>query len=59
MPLYSPIDLTGNFIMIEKIVLGGTWTGDLPIFSLDALTSVPSRQNKHIAWNKNNELKKN
>ena len=31
--LYSPVDLTGNLIMIEKLVSGGTWTGDLPIFS--------------------------
>ena len=30
---YFPVDLTGNLIMIEKSVLGGTWTGDLPIFS--------------------------
>ena len=33
MRLYFPIDLTGNLIMIEKLVLVGTWTGDLPIFS--------------------------
>ena len=33
MRLYSPVDLTGNLIMIEKLVSGGTWTGDLPIFS--------------------------
>ena len=31
MRLYSPVDLTGNLIMIEKLVSGGTWTGDLPI----------------------------
>ena len=30
--------------MIEKLVLGGIWTGDLLIFNLDALTSAPSRQ---------------
>ena len=33
MRLYSPVDLTGNLIMIEKLVSDGTWTGDLPIFS--------------------------
>ena len=33
MRLYSPVDLTGNLIMIEKLVSSGTWTGDLPIFS--------------------------
>ena len=33
MRLYSPVDLTGNLIMIEKLVSGETWTGDLPIFS--------------------------
>ena len=30
--------------MIEKLVLGGIWTGDLPIFNPDALISAPSRQ---------------
>ena len=44
MRLYFPVDLTGNSIMIEKLVLGEIWTGDLPIFNPDALTSVPSRQ---------------
>ena len=44
MRLYSPVDLTGNLIMIEKLVLGETWTRDLPIFSPDALPSAPSRQ---------------
>ena len=24
--LYSPVDLTGNLIMIEKLVLGEAWT---------------------------------
>ena len=33
MRLYSPFDLTGNVNMIEKLVLGGTGTGDLPILS--------------------------
>ena len=46
MRLYSLVDLTGNLIMIEKLVLGGTGTRDLPILGLDALTSAPSRQ----AW---------
>ena len=31
MRLYSPVDLAGNVNMIEKLVLGGTGTGDLPI----------------------------
>ena len=47
MRLYSPVDLTGKLIMIEKLVLGGTWTGDLPIFSPDVLISAPSRQAKN------------
>ena len=33
MRLYSLVDLTGNVNMIEKLVLGGTGTGDLPILS--------------------------
>ena len=44
MQLYFPVDLTGNFVMIEKLVLGEIWTVDLPIFNPDALTSAPSRQ---------------
>ena len=44
MRLYFPVDLTGNLIMIEKLVLGEIWTGDLQIFNPDALTSVPSWQ---------------
>ena len=40
MRLHSPTDLTGNLIMIEKLVLGVTWTVDFPIFSPDALTSA-------------------
>ena len=28
MRLYFPVDLTGNVNMIEKLVLGGTGTGD-------------------------------
>ena len=41
MRLDSLVDLTGNFIMIEKLVLGETWTGDLSIFSPNLLTSAP------------------
>ena len=33
MRLYSPVDSTGNVNMIEKLVLGGTGIGDLPILS--------------------------
>ena len=33
MQRYSPVDLAGNVNMIEKLVLGGTGTGDLPILS--------------------------
>ena len=51
MRLYSPVDSTGNLIMIEKLVLGETWTGDLQIFSLDTLTSVLRHQDK-----KNNQV---
>ena len=32
MRFYFPVDLTGNLVMIEKLVLGEIWTGDLPIF---------------------------
>ena len=46
MRLYFPVDLTGNLIMFEKLVLGEIWTGDLPIFNPDALTSAPSWQAK-------------
>ena len=48
MRLYFPVDLTGNLIMIEKLVLGEIWTRDLPIFNLDALTSAPSWQAMHV-----------
>ena len=44
MRLYFPVDLTGKLVMIEKLVLGEIWTGGLPIFNPDVLTSVPSRQ---------------
>ena len=40
---HFPVDLTGNLITIEKLVLGGIWTGDLPIFNPDTLASAPSR----------------
>ena len=33
MQIYSPGDLTGNVNMIEKLVLGGTGTRDLPILN--------------------------
>ena len=33
MRLYFPVDLTGNLIMFEKLVLGEIWAGDLPIFN--------------------------
>ena len=42
MRLHSPVDLTGNLNMIEKLVLGGTGTGDPPNPQPDALTSAPS-----------------
>ena len=29
MRFYFPANLSGNLIMIEMLVLGGTWTGDL------------------------------
>ena len=44
MRLYFPVDLTGNLVMIEKLVLSEILTGDLLIFNPDALTSAPSRQ---------------
>ena len=43
MRLYFPVDLTGNLIMIEKLVFGGIWTGDIPILNPDALTSAPCK----------------
>ena len=33
MRLHPPVDLTGNVNMIEKLFLGGTGTGDLPILT--------------------------
>ena len=44
MRLYFPVDLTGNLIMIEKLVLGGIWTGDFSIFTPDKQTFAPSWQ---------------
>ena len=29
MRLYFPVDLTSNLIMIEKLVVGEIWTGEL------------------------------
>ena len=41
MRLYSPVDLTVNLIMIEKLVLGEIWTGDLLILStLNLFSSI-------------------
>ena len=42
MRLYSPVDLTGNMNMIEKLVLGGDWNRGPPDHQPDALTSAPS-----------------
>ena len=36
----------GNSIVIEKLVLSGTWTGELPILSPDVRTFGPTRQDK-------------
>ena len=48
MRLYFQVNLTGNLIMIEKLVLGEIWTGDFPSFNPDALTSAPSWQANHF-----------
>ena len=53
MRFYFPVDSTGNLIMIEKLVLGEIWTGDLPIFNPDALISATSRQANKKIWDKN------
>ena len=50
MRLYFPVDLTGNLIKIEKLVLGEIWTGDLTIFNPDTLTSASSRQAYTFRW---------
>ena len=42
MRLYFPVDLTGNVNMIEKLVSGGTGTGEPPDPQPDALTFAPS-----------------
>ena len=43
MRLYSPVDLTGNVNMIEKLVsLGWDWNRGPPDPQPDALTSAPS-----------------
>ena len=44
MRFYSPVDLTGNLIMIEKLVSGGTLNRGMPDLQPDALTSAPSCQ---------------
>ena len=46
MQLYSPVDLTGNENMIEKLALD--WNRGPPDPQRDALTSAPSR-NAHKA----------
>ena len=51
MRLYSPVDLTGNVNMIEKLVLGGTGTGDPPDPQPDALTAAPSSQDSAFCVN--------
>ena len=53
MRLYFPVDLTGNLIMIEKLVLGEIWTRDFPIFNPDALTSAPYNILIRYCLNKN------
>ena len=42
MRLYSPVDLTGNVNMIEKLVLSGTGDRGPPDPQPDAQTSAPS-----------------
>ena len=46
MRLYSPVDLAGNVNMIEKLVLGRTGTGDLPIRAVDG----PGFQRARPSW---------
>ena len=50
MRLYSPVDLTGNVNMIEKLVLGGTGNRGPPDPQPDALTSAPS-SHRTVLWN--------
>ena len=44
-------DSIGNMIKSEKIVSGETRTGDLPIFSTDALTFAPSKLIRNMCLN--------
>ena len=46
MRLHFPVDVAGNLIMIEKLVLGDIWTGDLPIFNPDALTWAEGHEDR-------------
>ena len=46
MRLYSPVDLTGNVNMIEKVSLGWDWNRGPPDPQPDALTSAPSSHAK-------------
>ena len=39
---YSPVDLAGNVNMIEKLVFGGTETGDLPIRAACGRAGLPT-----------------
>ena len=54
MRLYFPVDLTGNLIMIEKLVMGGIWTGDLRHFMhwisvlSDALYTLLAWHSPHV-----------
>ena len=66
MRIYSPVDLTGNMNMIEKLFLGGTGTRDLPIISLmhwplrhqDTLFNSMLKKKKRLQWY-HNEIKNN
>ena len=54
MRLYYPVDLAGNVNMIEKLVLGGTGTGDLPIRAVDGpgfQRTGPGRADTLIIYN--------
>ena len=51
MRLYSPVDLTGNVNMIEKLVLGGDWNRGPPDPQPDALTSAPSSDDTSMVVN--------
>ena len=46
--LYSPVDLTGNVNMIEKLIFGGTGNRGPPNPRPNALTSAPSRHSTSI-----------